>query len=178
MRLNDAEKYIVKYLDFNPHCVVVFDDCGAELKKFQKEVIYKKIMYMGRHNFINIILTLQDDSGLDTGVKKNAFVNIFTTAECALAYFEKKSSSFTKKNKEKAERVISYIFTEESKKSFRKFAYLRDDPNPFRFTIADIYDDFKFGSRSLWKLCEQAECDRKKCDFINDPLMQAFKIDI
>lgn len=176
--LDDAEKYIVKYLDFNPNCVVVLDDCGAELKKFQKESIYKKIMYQGRHNFINIILTLQDDSGLDTGVKKNAFVNIFTTAQCALAYFEKKSSSFPKKDRETAARIIPYIFSEDSTKSFRKFVYLRDDPNPFRFTIADIYEDFKFGSDSLWELCGQAETDKKKCDFLNDPLMQSFVINI
>lgn len=176
-KLNSAEKYIVKYLDFNPNCIVVLDDCGAELKKFQKETVYKKIMYQGRHSFINIILTLQDDTGLDTGVKKNAFVSIFTTSQCAMAYFEKKSSSFTKKDREKASRIISHIFSEESKKTFRKFVYVRDDPNPFRFTIADEYDNFKFGSKSLWKLCEQAE-DRTKCDFIDDPLMHAFKIDI
>jgi ABC-type cobalamin/Fe3+-siderophores transport system ATPase subunit len=176
--LTDSEKYIIIYLYFNPNCVVVFDDCGAELKRFQKEVVYKQIMYQGRHSYINSILTLQDDTGLDSGVKKNAFVNIFTTAQCAMAYFEKKSSSFTKKDKIVASRIISYIYAEEPIKTYRKFVYLRDDPNPFRFTIADTYENFKFGCKKLWELCNKVEGTHNVCDFSSDPLMEAFKIDI
>lgn len=173
--ITKQERYIIKYLDFNPNCIIVFDDCGAELSTFQKEITYKKIMYQGRHNFINIILTLQDDAGLDTGVKKNAFVNIFTTAQCAMAYFDKKSSSFTKKEKDMASLVISDVF---ANKSYKKFVYLRNDPEPFRFTIANIYDNFRFGSKKLWKLCDKVSDNTTQCDFGNDPLMSSFKIDI
>ena len=180
--LTELDRYIVTYLDFNPNCVVVFDDCGAILKKFQKEEVVRKIIFQGRHNYINIILTLQDDLNLDSSIKKNAFVNIFTTGRCATAYFERGSNSFSKKEKAFAGKIINHVFESSSKKNkikdFKKLVYLRDDINPFRYTIADIYEGFKFGSPSVWKMCNRITKDNKACDFDNDPLLTAFKIDI
>lgn len=178
MGISDKEKYIIKYLDFNPNCVVVLDDCGAILKKFQKEEVVKKIIFQGRHNYINIILTLQDDLNLDSSIKKNSFVNIFTTSRCAAAYFERGSNSFSKKEKECAAKIINYIFTPSAKKDYKKLVYLRDEMNPFRYTIADLYDNFRFGSPSLWKMCDRIAVEKNACDFDNDPLLSAFKIDI
>lgn len=178
MRLTDVEKYVVKYLDFNPNCVVVLDDCGAELKKFQKTEVYKKIMFQGRHNFINTVLTLQDDLGLESDIKKNAFVSVFTTAQCASAYFDRKSNSFLKKERDEAAKVIDSIFSEAGQKSFRKFVYLRRDPFPWRYTIADQHEEFRFGNASLWRMCDKLTRENKTCDFDSDPLLSAFKIDI
>lgn len=178
LRVSEQELYIIRYLDFNPNCVIVLDDCGAILKKFQKEEVVRKIMFQGRHNFINIILTLQDDLNLDSSIKKNAFINIFTTSRCASAYFERGSNNFSKKEKEKAEKIINFIFAPSTKKDFKKLVYIRDDMNPFRYTIADLYDTFRFGSPSLWNMCNRICSNKNKCDFDNDPLLQAFKIDI
>lgn len=178
MNISEQSKYIIKYLDFNPNCVVVLDDCGAILKKFQKEEVVKKIMFQGRHNFINIILTLQDDLNLDSSIKKNAFVNVFTTSRCASAYFERSSNNFSKKEKKEAEKIITHIFTPSVKKDFKKMVYLRDNMEPFRYTIADLYDNFKFGSPCLWEMCNKISKDINKCDFSNDPLLSSFKIDI
>jgi hypothetical protein len=178
MNPNPMTKYIIKYLDFNPNCVVVLDDCGAILKKFQKEEVVKKIIFQGRHVFINIILTLQDDMYLDSSIKKNAFVNVFTTSRCAAAYFERNSSSFSKKEKEIADKIITAIFAPSAKKDYKKLVYIRDDSNPFRYTIADIYDKFRFGCPSLWKMCDNVSKEKNTCDFDNDPLLSSFKIDL
>jgi len=179
LKIDESEKtkYIIKYLDFNPNCVVVFDDCGAVLKKFQKEEVVKKIIFQGRHSYINIILTLQDDLNLNSAIKKNAFVNIFTTGRCASAYFERGSNNFSKKEKVLAAKIITHIF-DSDRKDYKKLVYLRDEINPFRYTIADLYDNFRFGSPSLWRLCDKLNRDKKTCDFDNDPLLSAFKIDI
>jgi hypothetical protein len=64
------------------------------------------------------------------------------------------------------------------KKDFKKLVYLRDDINPFRYTIADLYDNFRFGSPSLWEMCGKISGEKNMCDFENDPLLSAFKIDI
>jgi hypothetical protein len=176
--ISGDESYIIKYLDFNPNCVVVLDDCGAILKKFQKEEVVKKIIFQGRHNYINIILTLQDDLNLDSSIKKNAFVNVFTTSRCASAYFDRGSNNFSKKEKMMADIIINDIFTSTKKGDFRKLVYLRDDSDPFRYTIADIYENFKFGCPVLWDMCDKVNKDKNKCDFKNDPLLSSFKIDI
>jgi hypothetical protein len=178
MGISEKSKYIIKYLDFNPNCVVVFDDCGAILKKFQKEEVVKKIIFQGRHNHINLILTLQDDLNLDSSIKKNAFVNIFTTGRCAAAYFERGSNSFSKKEKEVAGKIITSVFTPSVKRDFKKLVYLRDETNPFRYTIADIYENFRFGCPSLWEMCNKVSKENNTCDFENDPLLSSFKIDI
>lgn len=178
MELGDTEKYILKYLDFNPNCVIVLDDCGAILKRFQKEEVVKKIIFQGRHSYINIILTLQDDLHLDSSIKKNSFVNIFTTSQCAAAYFNRGSNSFGKKERERAEKIVNFIFTASSvKKDFKKLVYLRDEVDPFRYTVADVYDGFRFGCPSLWRLCNRVTKNKKVCDFVNDPLLMSFKID-
>jgi hypothetical protein len=177
MDITDKDRYIIKYLDFNPNCVVVFDDCGAILKKFQKEEVVKKIIFQGRHSHINLILTLQDDINLDSAIKKNAFVNIFTTGRCASAYFERGSNNFNKKEKDRASRIINYVFSA-SKKDYKKIVYLRDDVDPFRYTIAELHNNFKFGCESIWKLCQKIDREQITCDFDNDPLLSAFRIDI
>jgi len=169
-----ATQYVLKYLDFNPNCVVVLDDCGAVLKRFQKEEVVKKIIFQGRHSHINIILTLQDDLNLDSSIKKNAFVNIFTTARCATAYFERGSNSFSKKDKELAARIITNTFTASS--DFKKLAYIRDDIDPFRYIVADIHENFQFGAPSIWTLCNKISKNNNICDFKNDPTLSAFKI--
>lgn len=167
-------QYVLKYLDFNPNCVVVLDDCGAVLKKFQKEEVVKKIIFQGRHSYINIILTLQDDLNLDSSIKKNAFVNIFTTARCATAYFERGSNSFSRKDKELAARSILSTFAAGS--DFKKLVYIRDDLEPFRYVVADIHDNFRFGNSHLWDMCNKISKKDTVCDFKNDPALSDFKI--
>ena len=173
--MSDSDIYIVKYLDFNPNCIVVFDDCGASLTMFQNEEVIKKILYQGRHSFINIILTLQDDMKLDSSIKKNAFVNVFTTSRCASGYFQRGNNNFSKKEKELADKIITHIF---SKKDFKKLVYVRDDNDPFRYTVAELYGSFRFGSPCLWDMCGKIANTEKTCDFDNDPLLSEFKIDI
>jgi ABC-type dipeptide/oligopeptide/nickel transport system ATPase subunit len=178
MKLSVKESYIVKYVDFNPNCVIVLDDCGAILKRFQKEEVIKKIIFQGRHNYINIILTLQDDLNLDTSIKKNAFVNIFTTSRCASAYFQRSSNNFPKKEQKKINKIIDTIFFSNTKKNYKKLVYIRDDPDPYRYTVATIYDKFRFGSSSLWKINNKLINKNKECDITNDPLMKSFRLDL
>lgn len=176
MRLSSNEKYIVKYLNFNPNCIIIFDDCGAILKRFQGEEVVKKILFQGRHINVNLILNLQDDIKVDSALKKNAFVNVFTTARCASSYFERSSNSFSKSERVHAAKVIEHVFTSNSlKPDYRKLVYIRDDKDPFRYTIANIYKNFTFGSRALLSLCNKV-ADNKECDIDTDPALSSFRI--
>lgn len=175
MNITPAEHYILQYLDFNPNCIIIMDDCGAVLKKFQKETVIQKIFFQGRHSYINLILSLQDDLRLDSSIKKNAFVNIFTTSQIASAYFNRAGTSFSKKEKQLADKIISHVFTDS--KDYKKLVYVRNEVQPFRYTIADIYEDFRFGCPKLWELDENMSEKKKKCNF-DDPLLSPFKIEL
>lgn len=175
MNLSNNEKYIVKYLNFNPNCIIIFDDCGAILKRFQGEEVVKKILFQGRHIHVNLILNLQDDIKVDSALKKNAFVSIFTTARCASSYFERTSNSFSKSERLYAAKVIEHVFTSNTlKPDYRKLAYIRDDKDPFRYTIANIYQKFTFGSRALVQLCNRVS-EKKEYDIDTDPSLESFK---
>jgi len=175
MGITPAEHYILQYLDFNPNCIIIMDDCGAVLKKFQKETVIQKIFFLGRHSFINLILSLQDDLRLDSAIKKNAFVNIFTTSQIASAYFSRSGTSFTKKEKQLAEKIIGCIFSSNAD-DYKKLVYVRNESQPFRYTIADVYEEFKFGCPKLWELDENMS-EKKKCNW-DDPILSPFKINL
>lgn len=175
MSITPSDHYILQYLDFNPNCIIIMDDCGAVLKKFQKETVIQKIFFQGRHSYINLILSLQDDLRLDSSIKKNAFVNIFTTSQIASAYFNRSGTSFSKKEKHLADKIISRVFTDS--KDYKKLVYVRNEVQPFRYTIADVYEDFRFGCPKLWELDKNMNGKNKKCNF-DDPLLSSFKIDL
>jgi hypothetical protein len=175
MDVTDTEKYIIKYLDFNPHCIIVLDDCGVYLKQFQKDETMLKILFQGRHNYISIILTLQDDVGVDSGLKKNAFISVFTTETVASAYFDRSSNSFSKKERDRARNAIQTTFAEMGVKNHRKLVYLRDDPEPLRTTWANKYGVFRFGCEALWDMCDRLSQTKKK-DVTKDPLLSAFTV--
>ena len=178
MNLKESEKFIIKFLDFNPHCVIILDDCGAELKKFQNSEVLKKIFMQGRHNHITLILTLQDDKGLDTSIKKNAFVSIFTEIRCASAFFDRSSSSFNKSERIEAEKIVSFVLDKRYKKTYRKLYYMRDSPDPFRYRISNIYEPFAFGCPKVWKYCARMTNGGGPCDIENDPLLTPFRINM
>jgi hypothetical protein len=180
MGISSKERYILKYLDFNPHCTIVFDDCGAVLKKFQNEEVIKKIMYQGRHNKINAFFTLQDDTDMASFIKKQSKVNIFTTDQCASAYFNRKSNSFPKQVKTKADDIIGSIFADgDNKKNYKKLIYLRGEPDPFRVVIADKYSNFRLGCPSLWIFYDKSDVDKcNNMSFEEDPLLAPFTVDI
>lgn len=175
MNITETDRYIIKYLDFNPHCIIVFEDCGVLLKQFQKDETVLKILFQGRHNYISAIMTLQDDSGVDSGLKKNAFISIFTTETVASAYFDRHSNNFSKREKERAKNVINTTFSNGPGNTHRKLVYLRNDPDPFRYTVANIYGNFRFGCEALWDMCDRLQSSKKK-DISKDPLMSAFAL--
>jgi hypothetical protein len=181
MRLTSLDKYIIKYLDFIPYCILIFDDCGAVISKFTKDPVLKKIGYQGRHNMLQAIYTLQDDTDMTPTMKKQSKINIFTTDQCASAYFQRKTNNFTKKTKTTADKIISHVFADTGNKrvtNHKKLIYLRGESDPFRYTIADVHEPFKFGCSALWGLSESLQGKKDTLSFEDDPLMSSFNINL
>jgi hypothetical protein len=155
-RLSDEEKAALLYVDLNPICYIFFDDCGAYLREFQNHPIMKSILYAGRHNNIYVVLLLQDDSGTETSLKKNTKITVFTTAQCAHAYFDRKSSSFTPAERRRAQLHIDAVFgyvEPDGRKNYRKLVYMRNDPQPFRVWLADVHEPRICGDPHIAQLC-------------------------
>jgi energy-coupling factor transporter ATP-binding protein EcfA2 len=160
MILSKSDIHVIKFLNFNPNMLIVFDDCASVFtKKFQNDETIKDLFWMYRHSYITIIFTFQDDTGLESCLRKNASLSFFTTDQCAMAYFERKTNSFSKSMKMDALTKIGVIFNPKNKllPEFSKFLYIRGDPDPIRYYCAQVHEEFRFGSDALWQYCHKIE---------------------
>jgi hypothetical protein len=176
LNLTDPEMYVLRYLDFNPEVLIIFDDCASQFSlKMQKSKIIQDMFFLGRHLHMTSLFLLHDDKQLESSLRKNSFVNIFTTAQCAHAYFDRGSNNFSKDEKKRASTVISHVLNPQTKKEFKKLVYVRDSDVSLRYTIAGIYDDFRFGSSALWTMCEKLRIASERFNPEDDE-MSAFKL--
>jgi energy-coupling factor transporter ATP-binding protein EcfA2 len=160
MALSKAELHTIKFLNFNPNMLIVFDDCASVFtKKFQNDETIKDLFWMYRHSNITIIFTFQDDTGLESCLRKNASLSFFTTDQCAMAYFERSSNSFSKDMKRDASAKMRIVFKEKQAvlPAFSKLLYIRGDPDPVRYYCAQVHEVFRFGSDALWDCCQKIE---------------------
>jgi len=160
MVLSKQETHTLKFINFNPNMLIVFDDCASIFtKKFQNDETIKDLFWMYRHSNITIIFTFQDDTGLESCLRKNASLSFFTTDQCAMAYFERSSNSFSKDMKRDVNEKIKIIFKEKQNllPAFSKLLYIRGDPDPIRYYCAQVHEVFRFGSDALWDCCKLIE---------------------
>lgn len=159
--LTPDEICCINYIDFNPNALIIFDDCASKFKAWVKEsTSIKEMFYNGRHYYITQIITAQDDKEIDSELRKNALVSMFTTQQAATANFERKSNSYSKTEIKRAELCARRIFNSNdgSIKNYKKMVYLQNgDIDPLSYIIADIYDDFKIGCESLWLLDQKIQ---------------------
>lgn len=161
-QLTRLERTALTYIDLKPDAILVFDDCASQFKHwFKKTTKFKEIFYNVRHMSLSVIITSQDDKEVDSELRKNTMVTFFTTDQSAAANFERASNSYPKHLKEYSRKAIKTVFHQESgePKHYQKLCYIRGDQDPFRYIIADIHDNFKFGSKALWKVQEYIKKD-------------------
>ena len=178
--LSENDKFIVQYVDFNPLCVLILDDCGDQIKELQKHPVINKILTKGRHYNICLILSLQDDTHVSPVLKKNAFNLFFSTKEMALSYFGKASNQVSNDRaaKKRLSTIIEKVYESSGEKTFRNLVYTREDQaNKFKHSISDIHEDFKVCCQPLWDFDNKLTVDSEKKDIADDPDFRAFKID-
>jgi hypothetical protein len=160
MDLVATERTALKFRNFNPNVLVIVDDCGAMIsEKMQKTEEFKNYFMMYRHVGITPIFTFQDDTELIAKLKKQASISIFTSQQCASAFFTREAMKFPKQMQIDACRAIDAIFDPSHRlyPKFTKFMWIRDDEHPYRHYKAEEHDPFEFGSRALWEFCKRAD---------------------
>ena len=154
--LSQNEKCCVNYLDLNPNAMIIYDDCASMFKKWCKESpIIKEVFYNGRHSYITQVISAQDDKEIDSELRKNALVSIFTTSQAASSNFSRASNGYSKADKKRSEICNKRIFSESDSKgakNYKKMVYSVKDADPFMYMIADLYDNIKVGCDAMWDL--------------------------
>ena len=175
--LTKSERAALTFLDLNPHVLLVLDDFASKFKKLYKlTTAIKEIFYEGRQYFITTIITTQDDKEIDSELRKNSMVNIFTTAQIALATFERSSNSYPKHVKSRAKLAIETVFKQNANEDphFQKLIYIQKLPDPFRYTIADLYDDYRMCCDSLWEFEEKIGANARGDDLETNPFFSKY----
>ncbi len=149
--LSPEEKTSIKFLDLNPNIGIIFDDCAAEVKKWGKAEVTKKLFYQSRHCHTTSFWAFQDDHDITPPLRKNGRNNFFTTPECATSYFSTKTNSQSATTRKRATLAIEKCFKQDLPvEHYRKLVYIKGISDPLQYTVADEYDEFKLGGKSSW----------------------------
>ena len=107
----------------------------------------------------NFMISFQDDKLLDSSLRKNSFINIFTTETICNAYFNRSANNFTPQEKKKMAKLANFVFNDPKlkDKNYKKMIHIKDKIPNIYYTIADYVDDFKFGSLHLHQLCNKVK---------------------
>lgn len=174
--LRKSEKAALSFLDFNPNVLLILDDCASKFKKmYKKSSAIKEIFYEGRHYFITLIISSQDDKEIDSELRKNTTISIFTTAQSATSNFERSSNGYPKHEKLRAKLCTETVFKQDDNdiRHYQKLVYIQNQSDPFRYTIADVRDDFRMGSKPMWEYSDKI---KSKQDSLNkdNPLFDKY----
>jgi hypothetical protein len=178
--MEHQEKYqaIINNLYMNPHLVMIFDDCITDIKALCKKgknrqtgadepPIFEEVFTRGRHCFITVIVAIQDDNNVPPLMRKNAFMTVFTESQSAEHFLRNGANSISRKVRDYGLEASQAIFGNSTTRNFRKMIFdNRNAQYPFMYTVAEIYEEFRFGSRVFWEYCrslqvEESEDDRR-----------------
>jgi energy-coupling factor transporter ATP-binding protein EcfA2 len=159
IKFDDIEFKIIKCININPNFLLILDDCAYNANVWSKYIEIKEIFMNGRHHKITFMISFQDDKLLDSGLRKNAFINIFTTEIVCNAFFQRSANNFTKQEKNRITKLANCIFNDPKlkDKNYKKLVYIKDkNPNVY-YILADYIENFKFGSGYLHNLCNKVK---------------------
>lgn len=134
--LTDKEHHALKYRNFMPRLLIIFDDCTEQLKVARNNEIMQRIFYKGRHLFITTIIATHTDKTFDPEMKKQVFLMIYTAPECFATYVDRASNGMDKQQKAHAHEVKSRIFTPQFPN--QKLVWDRNKKQYYRYTAAYV----------------------------------------
>lgn len=182
IHLSTDEILAVKYLNYNPRVLIIFDDAMTEIMTLIKkgrqtnDNVILDFFYKGRWAYITHFYAFQDDNRLESEIKKNAFYSIFTSPNVATAFFGRSATNFSKQDKAKADAAIKAVFAEDDEggQKYRKLVYSRlDTKHPFQYTIGNLHDGFNMCSKDVRNYCKKIAKDEELIEK-NNPYLKRF----
>ena len=161
--LTEEQAFIARHMKIIPFTLIVFDDCTNELVsvikegKKKKDETIKNFFFKGRWAYVTHWYAMHDDKNLDTDVRKNAQISVFTTKQVAYTFFQRPSNGFTKNQIKVAEQIIRSVFNEDGANRFpehSKLLYQREE-DKFYYIVAKPVVDFKLGAKKLHEISNQ-----------------------
>jgi energy-coupling factor transporter ATP-binding protein EcfA2 len=153
LNLTSDERNALARSKVNPRILLVLDDCAAELSPIMKLEIFKKFMYQGRHCKVTLMVAAQDDTDLDSKIRKNFFRSVFCTRVVADACFGRKSNNYPKHYVEYVRALSDPVFKNELE--FKKLIYFRLEEKFYWIRARKPAGELKFCSSAVRELCKK-----------------------
>ena len=155
--IDDSDKLIMKHININPNFLLIIDDAAVSASVWCRYREIKELFFNGRHHRITFMIAFQDDKLLESSLRKNAFINIFTTEKVCNSFFERSTNGFTRAEKKRMSEISETVFNDKKlgTKNYKKIVYLKDSLPTSYYMIADCVDDFMFGSDYLIEYCDK-----------------------
>lgn len=165
--LTPEQQIVIEYIDFNPRLALVIDDSSEKfqvwMKYFKKNEVnpFGGIFYKNRWNYLTLIIGAHDDKLIDTEFRKNSRVTVYCNSQAFVTSVSRSGNGFTPKERKDSMRYANRIFgnEEENKKAaiknHNKMCYIREDPRPFKYMIANLYPNFTLGCAPLRELVDK-----------------------
>jgi energy-coupling factor transporter ATP-binding protein EcfA2 len=164
MDLDPDEAFTLRYLDFNPRLLLIFDDCTADFKRLKSPLaksVMGKLFFQNRWNFITVVIACHGDKNLDADLRTNAFMSIWTTENSANVFFAHEANGFPKEIGKRVVQWSTQVF-----KGFQKLIYVREHDKFYKYT-AESHDGVKFGSAAVRSFCKKIKADGISMDSNN-----------
>lgn len=157
-RLNAMELATLRFYNVNPRIMIILDDVSDKfntwMKYFSKTTTnpFESIFYQGRHYNITFIFGVHDETIINPSLRKSIRTIIYGTSQAALAAFSRSSNGYSKLERTKVESIMPYIYADETSsiKTYKKLCFVREEQNPFFYTIASQYPAFRLGCAAQW----------------------------
>ena len=162
--LSESEENALLYLIMSPYLVAIFDDCADLLDKVKNDAILKAYFYRNRHVMLTAIYCFQSLKNLESSLRDNTFISVFTCKKMATKYFTNKTNAFEPAEVKKILRIIEVVFDPAFK--HRKLVYMRDDPAGYNFyhMTAPPIEKRLYGSSALNEFCEKIKSREHSLD--------------
>jgi hypothetical protein len=169
------ELMAIQYRNFISDTLCVFDDTITEIKQLiqqgrtERNDVVTNFFFRGRHCDITHFYCFQDDKGLDSGIRKNAFRSIFTSRHLANTYFTRQANGFSKEEQAEAKAVIETVLHDDNDqgKNYKKLVYSRDSPQRWTYMVAEVHDEVRMCNDAVWKYYEMSSKGDQALDQTN-----------
>lgn len=175
LELTNDERFALEHITFNPRMLIVLDDCSADFRKIKSiegKSVLNKMFFQNRWSFMTVIIALHDDKLMDSELRKNVFVNAFTTSQAAITFYSRVSNAGTTAIARQVAKWASEGLWKANGKN-QKLVFLRSEGSFFRFT-ASQHMPFTFGAGCVSKYCEAVKSTGINID-PNNPFMNYFR---
>ena len=109
--LTTQQKIALDYLDFNPRLCLIIDDCSEKfqvwMKFFKKNEVnpFESIFYKNRWNYLTLVFAAHDDKLVNTELRKNSRVTIYTNSQALVTSINRAGNGFTPKEKKEQKEI-------------------------------------------------------------------------